>query len=109
MKTLSPECLSALKSCHEKLKSLSKTAKRIGTSPTAVSQLLSGKYGADVSKMEERIRTELLSEEIDCPALERIPLAECHQWREKAGNFAATDPLRTQMFKACNDCPKGDL
>ena len=41
-----------------------------------------------------------------CPAFGEIAANECQDWREKSREFAAGNPVRVRMFRACNACPR---
>lgn len=81
-------------------------AKVLGRSTAIVSQVLNRKYSADMGRIEDRVRGTFLNATLDCPSLGELPLQQCQDWREKAGQFAMGNPLRVRMFRACNICPR---
>lgn len=81
-------------------------SKVLGRSTAIVSQVLNRRYVADTARIEERIRGTFLNATLDCPAVGELPLQDCQDWREKASNFAMGNPKRTQMYRACNKCPR---
>ncbi len=85
--------------------SQSAVARQIDRSPAVISQVLRAKYAADTARIEERVRGVFLNGRVLCPALGELPTHQCQDWREKAREFAAGNPLRTRMFRACRSCP----
>lgn len=80
-------------------------ARQLARAPALVSTVLRNKYTADTARIEERVRGVFLNGKVICPALGDLPMNECQDWREKARTFAAGNPLRTRMFRACRACP----
>lgn len=78
---------------------------QLGRSSAIVSQVLRAKYEAGTARFEDRVRGVFMNGCVECPALGKLPLQECQDWREKARTFAAGNPLRTSMFRACRACP----
>ena len=80
----------------------SKVAKAIGASPTTVSQIYNGKYGADDSAPLELFREKFGGITVTCPVLGEISLDKCafHRRRE----FAASNPVRVALFRSCPTC-----
>jgi hypothetical protein len=86
--------------------SQARVAKEIGRSGAVVSQVLRKCYGADMARIEERVRGIYLDGRVICPAIGEMPVNECQDWRLKARSFAVGNPMRTRMFRACNACPR---
>lgn len=82
--------------------SQSTVARRLNVSPAAVSQLLKGTYSADTTRMEDRVRGELMRETVPCPVLGDLGKRQCLD--EQAKPYYA-NPLRSALFKACKSCP----
>lgn len=63
-------------------------ARRIGVSPATVSQVLSGSYAADTTRISRRVRGAILGEQVDCPVAMQMPLNVCQdiQDRKTFGN-----------------------
>ena len=97
IETLALECMRS---------SQSTVAKALGVSSAAVSQVLSGKYKASTSRMEERVRGVYLDGKVACPALGELPVNECLKHRDNAKAFEMASPRRALMFRACNRCPR---
>ncbi|MDY0212583.1 MAG: helix-turn-helix transcriptional regulator [Desulfuromonadaceae bacterium] len=78
-------------------------AREIGYSSATISQILSGKYGGDSSLVMARVEEVYGATTVQCPVLGEIPLKKCasHSRRE----FAATNPLRVSLHRACRTCP----
>lgn len=85
-----------------------KVAKVLGISRAAVSQILSGKYPGDLRAMESRVRGAYMQGVVQCPVLGELSSKDCQDWQRKP--FAATNPTRVQMYRACRDgCPNSSL
>jgi hypothetical protein len=74
---------------------------RLGYSRTALSLALRGKYGAGLSKLQQRF--ESAKSNVDCPHLHRpITLLECRTYHVSPCNVANRDSVN--HFKACRVC-----
>ena len=81
-----------------------RAAQRIGYSPSAVNQVLSGTYNAGLNAVETAVRGRLMGAAVDCPALGRIGRGDCLDWQARP--FAAGNRRRVEMYRACrNGCP----
>lgn len=79
-------------------------ANRLRRSKSAISGVLTGTYKASTSRIEERVRGELMNKTHECPVLGDISPARCQDEQEKP--FAATNPTRVALYRACrNGCP----
>lgn len=84
--------------------SLSDVGRRINYSAAAVSQVLSGNYAADTRRFERAVRGALMDQTVDCPVVGELTMDVCLQHQGRP--FAATNPTRVQLYKACrNGCP----
>ena len=99
-----PDWVRAL-AIHCQRTSQNAVAAKLGRSAAVISNVLRAKYAADTSRIEERVRGVFLNGCVICPALGDLPMNECQDWRGKARTFAAGNPLRTRMFRACRACP----
>lgn len=97
-----PDWIAALALCADR-EGLRGAATRIGYSRTAVSTVLSGKYRADMARLEEMVRGALLSATVECPVLGEIGRDRCLS--EQKEPFRATSAFRAQLFHACKTCP----
>ncbi len=78
--------------------------KRIGYSGSAVSTVISGKYGGDITRVEQMVRGALMAMKVDCPILGQIGRDRC--LTEQKEEFRVTSAMRAQLFHACrNGCP----
>ncbi len=85
----------------------SRVAAELGYSSGAISQVLSGKYQGDITNILARVEEVYGGTFVECPGLGyEISLGTCAQWRQKAKTFAATNPQRVAMFKACKKCDR---
>jgi len=85
-------------------KSQKAVGEEIGYSPAVVNQVLANKYRGDVSKVEAAVRGAYLGATVGCPVLGELAVNKClgHQ----KAPFAATNPTRVKLFRACrNSCP----
>ena len=82
--------------------SQARVAQEIGMSPTTVSQVLSGKYLGALDRVRARVEGALMRRTVGCPVLGELPRNECldHQGRP----FAATNPQRVMLWRACRAC-----
>jgi hypothetical protein len=106
-----PELLDLLRKAVEELNDdrgqggQSRVAAALGYSAGAISQVLSGKYQGEIGNILARVEEVYGGTTIDCPGLGyEIPLETCAQWRRAAKTFAATNPQRVMMYKACKIC-----
>lgn len=75
-------------------------ARRIGLSSSTVTQIIGGTYkAADWSKIETRVRGELLRETVVCPVLDEITKSHCLD--EQGKDFTGTSATRTALYHAC--------
>lgn len=79
--------------------SQNKTATRLGLSPTTINQVLAGTYKGNLQRIEERVRGELMNKTVECPVLGEISARKCLDWQARP--FAATNPTRVAVWKAC--------
>lgn len=81
-------------------------SRELGRSTSLVSTTIGNTYKGDLKGVEARVRAILMSENVDCPVLGRIPSRDCQLWQDKAAKFGSANALRVQMYRACNRCPK---
>lgn len=95
---MEPDWIAALRlECQRT--SQNRAAKRLGISAATISLVLNNRYPADTASLEARIRGELLSETVECPVLGEISRRVCCD--EQAKPFAATNPIRVALYRAC--------
>lgn len=81
-----------------------KVARQIGYSGAAVSQVLSGKYTGNLAAVEQAVRGALMDVSVVCPILGSIAANVCSNQQKQV--FAATNPQRVALFRACRGgCP----
>ena len=85
--------------------SQARAATLIGYSPAVVNQILKGTYKGDWISVEESVRGALMGATVECPVIGEIPRNRCIEHQRRAGSFAATNPLRVQLHRACPVCP----
>ena len=101
-----PDWLALLRAAVKRLGSIQAVADRLDYSRTAVSLVLSGKYGKSTDALAQAVLTRL--DQVACPVLGEIDGDDCvaHQ----AAKFTATNPQRIALFRACRSgCPHSRL
>jgi len=81
------------------------TARALGVSASALSQIRKGTYGADLTNILMRVSEVFGTETVNCPVMGVIPLRRCAAERRKP--CAATSPQRVRLWKACRNCREG--
>lgn len=77
-------------------------AKRIGYSSAVVSQTLKGTYAGDLSAVQRAVEGALMGLTVECPIVGELPRHRCLEYQRRG--FAATNPLRVALARACPDC-----
>lgn len=77
-------------------------SRRINKSDSAVCQVLSGKYLGSTDNILQRVEEVFGQTTVTCPILGEITLGKCAEHRKRP--FAATNPLRVALFRACAKC-----
>ena len=81
-------------------------ARKIGRSPTAVSQVNSGKYAGNPKRIIELILAEYTADTIICPVLGEIPIADCLDARRRAEMpYFPSSGQTTALYEKCPTCP----
>lgn len=78
-------------------------AGRIGYSPATLSQVLSGTYKGDLSRVQAAVEGALMQASVDCPVIGELPRQRCIE--HQRAPFAPTNPMRVQLYAACKTCP----
>lgn len=84
-----------------------KIAKRLGYSPSVISQVLSTKYAGDLGKVEQMVRGALMGATVVCPVLDEIGRDQCR--REQSTPFRATNSTRARLRRACRTCSNREV
>lgn len=77
-------------------------ARRIGYSTSAVNQALHGKYAGSLDNLLQAVDDVYGSGTVNCPIMGSISRQQCAAERRKP--FAATNPQRVRLYRACRDC-----
>lgn len=77
-------------------------ARRLGYSDSAICQALKGSYKGDLSNLLTRVEEVFGCTIVNCPILGEIALGKCSEIRKQP--FAATNPLRVQLYRECRKC-----
>jgi hypothetical protein len=78
-------------------------AKRIKYSAAVVNQVLKGTYKGDLSSVQRAVEGALMGLTVDCPVIGDLPRNRCLEYQRQP--FAATNPMRVQLSRACQTCP----
>jgi len=81
------------------------TARALGVSASALSQIKKGSYGADMAHILMKVGEVFGSETVTCPVMGKISLRRCAAERRKP--CAATSPQRVRLWQACRECEGG--
>ncbi|HEY9081308.1 hypothetical protein [Magnetovibrio sp.] len=83
-----------------------KVGARLGyKSGSVISSVIAKTYPGDMGMVEERVRGELMSATVMCPATGEISLAVCLDNQSHAQKGNRTSAFRARMVKACKECP----
>lgn len=74
-------------------------ARRLGVSPSMISQGVRGVYTGDTERLRALVEGAFLGRRVGCPVLGEVALNECLE--HQARPFAATNPQRVALFRAC--------
>lgn len=81
-----------------------KTSNLIAYSTSVVSNVLANKYPGVLEAVEQAVKGALLAETVNCPVYGDLKGHHCMEYQRKP--FAATNPIRVRLYKACrNSCP----
>jgi len=81
-----------------------KVSQRIGYSATTVNQVLKGTYKGDLTAVQQAVCGALMNKSVVCPVMGEMPGDVCLTHQRQP--FAATNPMRVKLFKACRSgCP----
>lgn len=84
--------------------SQAEVARRIGRSAAAINQIVKGSYSGNPETILELVAAEYGCETVECPVMGRVSLAQCMENRNRP--FAATNPIRVQLYRACKVCER---
>lgn len=82
-----------------KCTSQAQAAERVGVSEATVSQVFSGTYKAATTRIERRVRGELMGAECECPVMGDVSTRVCQDVQERQPPIA--NPQHAQAFFAC--------
>jgi len=87
---------------------LKAAAARVNYSPSAISNVINGRYQGDLGRVEECVRGALMGATVDCPALGLIGRDACLEWQKRP--FSPSSSIRVQVYRACRSgCPHSKL
>ncbi|TQV63938.1 MAG: helix-turn-helix transcriptional regulator [Halothiobacillaceae bacterium] len=78
-------------------------ASRIGYSPATISQVLSGTYKGDMTRVQAAVEGALMQAVVECPVMGTLERHRCIEHQRSA--FTPTNPMRVRLYKACRTCP----
>ena len=76
---------------------------RIGYSTAVVSQMLSGTYKGDLSRVQQAVEGALMGATVECPLVGELPRQRCADYQRRG--FESTNPMRVAMSRECPKCP----
>ncbi len=82
--------------------SQAQVAAKIGMSPAVVNQVLKGCYQGNLINVQRRVEGALMGVIVYCPVVGDLPLNICME--NQVRPFAATNPMRVQLHRACKTC-----
>jgi hypothetical protein len=65
--------------------------------------VLKGTYKGDVSSVQRAVEGALMGMTVECPVIGDLPRNRCLEYQRQP--FAATNPMRVQLSRACPTCP----
>ncbi len=77
-------------------------AELIGYSSAVVNQVISKRYKGDLGAVEQAIKGALMHAVVPCPVAGDLPAHRCLEFQRQP--FAATNPQRVALFRACRGC-----
>lgn len=77
-----------------------KIAEEISYSTAVVNQVLKGTYKGNLSRVESAVRGAYMGETVACPVLGELENHHCLAYQKR--KYAATNPMRVKLFRACN-------
>ena len=83
---------------------LQEVADRIGYTKSAVCHVLKGSYKGKPDKILAAVEEKYSQSPVECPVLGEIAFSRCVEERNRP--FAATNPLRVQLYRMCKECGK---
>jgi hypothetical protein len=85
-------------------------AKKLGVSDSQVSIAIGKTYAGNYSRLEARVRGELMNERVQCPVLGDITTRRCvdAQAHNTKANYAPTNGMRVELRRACLICPNAN-
>ncbi len=85
-------------------------ARRLGVSPSLVSQALKGAYKGDLTRLQTLVEGCLLNQTVGCPIAGEIPKHKCLEHQARDVRMATVNPLYSRLFRACRSgCPFSSL
>lgn len=78
-------------------------ATELGYSPSVINQVLKGTYPGDNEKVRAKVEGMYMGATVMCPVVGAIPRNRCIE--QQGRPFAATNPMRVQMYRTCPTCP----
>lgn len=87
-------------------RSQAQVSKMLGYSPAVINQVLKQAYKGNLNKVEMAVKGCFMAQTVSCPVLGEIQHHHCLNYQKLP--FAAINPQRVQLYKACHgDCPHG--
>jgi hypothetical protein len=88
--------------------SQSAVSRELNYSPAVINQVLKGTYKGNLSTVELAVKGLFMDGIVDCPVVGEVASNICLNYQKLP--FAAINPLRVQLYKACRSgCPHSRL
>ncbi|MEW6490805.1 MAG: transcriptional regulator [Thermodesulfobacteriota bacterium] len=81
-------------------------AEALGYSRSTISECYGGTYKGDPGRVLRRAEEVYSAATVACPVLGEVRVGECAEHRRRP--FAATNPMRVALYRACRECPRGE-
>ena len=95
------ELLELLKAkCAES--SQASVARQLGYKPSTICQILNGSYPGSPENVLAKVEEIFGGTMVNCPVVGEITLRKCREHQDRP--FAATNPLRVRLYRACREC-----
>lgn len=89
-------------------KGLKQVAEELGFSPSTISKVLSGRYGARTEKVQRRVEALLSAPAVPCPLWGPLSPLECsskHRWAKEVRLRGTGNPETLRAILRCRACP----
>jgi hypothetical protein len=75
----------------------------LGVGASTVNQVIHRKYGANLARIEARVRGKFMAETVACPVLGEVRRDQCLRWQ--GAKLRTTSPEAVRLHRTCPTCP----